>query len=285
MSTPDDARIKAVQRETWNTVSAGWNTVRGQFETGAAPLTERMLEIADLQPGQAVLDVATGHGEPALTVARLVGPTGRVVGTDISASMLDIAHRRAVGFDNVEFIEADLESLDLPPHSFDAVLSRFGLMFAVNHAALFLQLRKLLRPGGILAAAVWGPVSQHRISVGPLALSDRLGLPPPNPAEPGPFSMSDPDRLRSELSAAGFVQVSIEEHTAPFYFSSIDEYAEYNRHALPPQLMRTARDRLGTDDTGDAEIDAILSGAAAPLAAEDGTLSLPSQAFVMSAVG
>lgn len=283
MTTPEDvARIKAGQRETWNTVSTGWDTVRDQFEAGAAPLTARMLEIADIQPGQTILDVATGHGEPALTVARIVGPTGRVVGTDISASMLDIARRRAVAFDNIEFIEADLESLDLPAHSFDAALSRFGLMFAVDRAALFRMLHRLLLPGGVLAAAVWGPVSEHRISVGPIALSKRLGLPPPDPNDVGgPFSMSDPVRLRSDLTAAGFVEVPIEEHTAPFHFSSVDEYVEYNKHALPPQMMSTARDQLGTDD---AEIEAILSGAVAPLAAADGSVSLPSQAFVVSAV-
>jgi ubiquinone/menaquinone biosynthesis C-methylase UbiE len=103
--------VKVEQRAAWNEVSAGWEAVQDDFERGAVAVTTRLLELAELRPGQVVLDVATGHGEPALTAARLVGPTGRVVGVDIASEMLAIARRRAAGVDNVELIESDLESL------------------------------------------------------------------------------------------------------------------------------------------------------------------------------
>src|SRR4051812_37997539 len=176
----DATAYKAETRKVWDAACPGWEASLEYFERGAAPVTARLLELAGLRPGQSVLDVATGHGEPALTAASVVVPTGRVIGVDLSPRMVEAARARAKGTDQATFAEADLEDLDgLEAGGFDAVLSRFGLMFAVDHVATFRTLARRLRPGGVLAAAVWGPPDQHLMSVGPMALGERVGLPAP----------------------------------------------------------------------------------------------------------
>jgi ubiquinone/menaquinone biosynthesis C-methylase UbiE len=131
-NTFDPAAYKAQQRAHWEASSPGWDTWAEVFERGAASVTARLLDLGGVGTGQAVLDVATGQGEPALSAARLVGPTGRVLGVDTSPAMLAVARRRAGDLPYVEFAEADLDAIDQPESSFDVVLSRFGLMFALD---------------------------------------------------------------------------------------------------------------------------------------------------------
>src|SRR2546423_3480119 len=129
----DAAAYKAETRKVWDATCPGWEASLEYFERGAAAVTARLLELAGLRPGQSVLDVATGHGEPALTAAGVVGPTGRVVGVDLAPRMVEAARARAKAAgdpDHVTFVVADLEDLDSAGvgEGFDAVLSRFGLM-------------------------------------------------------------------------------------------------------------------------------------------------------------
>jgi hypothetical protein len=107
-------------------------------------------------------------------------------------------------------------------------------MFTIDHAGTFGRLRRLLVPGGVLAAAVWGPPDTHLMSKGPVALSERLDMPVPPSHVPTPFSMSDRHRLNADLTEAGFVEVSVIEQTVPFWFASLDDYVRFNRLALPP---------------------------------------------------
>src|SRR4051812_11484363 len=156
MSVLDVATVKEQQRETWDGVSGGWEDFGELFERGAGAVTARLLELAGLRAGHAVLDVGCGQGEPALAAAEAVGPRGRVLGVDLSPRMVAVARRRARGRPNVTFRVADVEAVDLPARSFDVVLSRWGLMFACDHLTTFRSLGRLLRPRGVLAAAVWG---------------------------------------------------------------------------------------------------------------------------------
>ncbi|MEV4256727.1 class I SAM-dependent methyltransferase [Spirillospora sp. NPDC049652] len=258
MGTSLDARaVKEAQRATWDSLSAGWAEAREVFERGAAVVTGRLLDLGGVGPGQSVLDVGTGLGEPALSAARRVGRTGRVVATDISPEMLRIARRRAAGLGpvaaDVEFTEADVEAQGFPPGSFDVVLSRWGLMFAVDHVAAFTGLRRVLRPGGVLAAAVWGPAADAPVmALGFASLSSVLDLPPLAPGTPGPFSMSDPEDLTRELRAAGFTGVSIEETRVPFEFESVGAYVAFTRAVTPPFLLARIRERYGSPDAGEA---------------------------------
>ena len=122
-------------------------------------MSRKLVELAGIGPGDTVLDVATGYGEPALTAARSVGPTGRVVATDIAADLLAFGRERAAqaGLDNVDFLEADAEALSFGEEEFDAILSRQGLQFLPDVSGTLRRLHRFLRRDGRLACAVWGP--------------------------------------------------------------------------------------------------------------------------------
>lgn len=283
----DPQAVKADQRASWDAISAGWEQVGEVFERGAALVTRHLLELGGVRPGQSILDIATGRGEPALSAARIVGPAGQVVGVDISAAMLAVARQRAAdaGLDNVELVVGDLESIDLSPRSFDVALSRWGLMFAVDHVAAFRSIARLLVPGGVLAAAVWGPpAAAPFLSAGYTVLSERLRLPDPPPGLPGPFSMSDPERLAGSLAEAGFGDVSVAELVVPFRVDTAEEYADFNRAVSPPKLLEMVRDRFGSAD--DPQTWRAVAAAAEKYGTGDrgAGLALPSTALCLRGV-
>jgi ubiquinone/menaquinone biosynthesis C-methylase UbiE len=284
MSVPqlDSLAVKEDIRASWNAISSGWEAVQDTFERGAASMTTRLLDLGGVRKGQAVLDVATGLGEPALTAADRVGPGGRVVGVDIAADMVDVARRRARHLDNVEFLVADLESIDLPPKSFDVVLSRWGMMFAVDHVAAFRTVARLLVPGGVLAASMWSePQRAPMMSTGYAVLAQRLDMPPPPPGMPGPFSMSDPERLAEELTEAGFTEIVVNEFIVPFRLASAQEYVEFNKAVSPPKLRQRLAE-LGPEH--EAEAWATVGAAVERYRSADGDLFLPSTALCVRAV-
>src|SRR5215470_13537652 len=153
----DPMALKAQQSKQWNEVAQGWRRRWATFERDAQPLSDRLMELAHIAPGQRVLDVATGIGEPAMTAARRVGPAGSVVAIDQAAEMLAVALERmqAGGVENIEFVEGDAETLVVEPASFDAVVSRWGLLFFQDPVAALTRFRASLVPGGWLAAAIW----------------------------------------------------------------------------------------------------------------------------------
>lgn len=281
----DAAAFKEQQRAAWDATSHGWAGWRSEFERGAAGVTTRLLDLAGVRAGQRVLDVATGHGDPAVSAAEVVGSDGHVVGVDISPGMIETARKRAAGMENIEFIEGDMESVELPAGSFDVVLSRFGLMFATDHLAIFRALRRVLVPGGVLAAAVWGGAEgaeEHLLSLGPAALVEHLELPSPPPGVPTPFAMSDRDRVTDELAAVGFARISVTDHVVPFRFPSVADYVSFNKEVLPPSMLGMIRDKFGSED--DEGTWAAVAAAAEKHVADDGSVPLPSTALLVRAV-
>lgn len=154
----DPTAFKAQQSAQWSAVAQGWRRRWTTFEQGAQPLSDRLMELAHVAPGQRVLDVATGIGEPALTAARRIGPSGSVVAIDQAPQMLAVARERmeAAGVANIAFVEGDAETLVLEPASFDAVVSRWGLLFFQDPLGALAHFRASLISGGWLAAAIWG---------------------------------------------------------------------------------------------------------------------------------
>ncbi|MDX8034151.1 methyltransferase domain-containing protein [Lentzea sp. BCCO 10_0856] len=279
----DPVRFKEQQRDSWNAISEGWLSIVDSFECGAAVMTARLLELGGVRPGMRVLDVGTGVGEPALSAAGVVGPTGRVVGVDIAPDMIALARRRASGVDNVEFFVGDAESLDFPANAFDVALSRWGLMFAPDRPAAYRSLARVLRQGGVLAASAWGPPeTAPMMSLGFQVLVRRLELPAPPPAAPGPFSMADPDEVTDGLRAAGFTDVSVTEFEVPFSLDSAEAYVAFNKAVTPPFIRGMLRERFGTDD--DEETWALIGDAAAGHRGADGRILLPSKALCLRAV-
>jgi ubiquinone/menaquinone biosynthesis C-methylase UbiE len=254
----DPQKYREREREDWNRVAAGWKRWWRTFEQGAQHLSDRMVQLAELEPGQRVLDIGTGIGEPALTAARRVGPTARVVATDISERMLEIARERAaaLGLENVDFLEGDAEALDLPNASFDVVLCRWTLMFLPDPAAALRVMWRMLRPDGRLAVAVWGPAEMvPMVTVTMDVLLPALGLSPPPSDQPGMFRYADAGRLVHALRQAGFTDVRVEPVTVTLEWPSAEAYTRLRQDtaavtvALLSQLTRERRAQVLNDIT------------------------------------
>ena len=222
----DRYAFKTAQRRGWSDAAIGWRRWWDKLE--ADVVTERLLELAEVKPGARVLDIATGIGEPALTAAAKVGSEGRVVATDISPAMLAIARERAVeqGLRNVEFLEIDAEQLDYEEH-FDAVLSRFGLMFLPDVDEALRRVRRALVSGGRFAASLWprSPFFSRAVAV----TRRQLGLPEDEPTIRMRFALNEPSGLEAALDDAGFVDVRSEIIELATPFASSDEYVQYLR--------------------------------------------------------
>jgi ubiquinone/menaquinone biosynthesis C-methylase UbiE len=177
-----------------------------------------------------VLDVATGIGEPALTASRAVGAKGRVLGVDWAEQMVALARERArnAGRANVEFREMDAEKLELEPASFDAALSRWGIMLLLDPLAALRGIRRALKPAGRLAAAVWSTPEHVPMLAIPMMVAQReLGVPPPAPGTPGPTSLGAPGALEALLARAGFEDVMVEPVTVAMEFESPMQHREF----------------------------------------------------------
>lgn len=206
--TENPARRRA--RALYAAVAAGWERWEPHFEAFTAPLTAELLAALDLQPGARVLDIGCGTGSPALALAAALGPTGRVLAVDPTEEMLRVAHERAAAREqtNVEFRLAAIEECDLSPESFDAVVSRWGIIFCEDAVGQLARIRRWLRPDGRIALSTWTPMEN---SPGFLAVnhavSRRLDLPPPDPDKPGMQNLSRPGRLAEALREAGYRDV------------------------------------------------------------------------------
>ena len=201
------------QAEYWNEAGAAWVAGQAQLDALLAPLGELGLRAASLRPGDAVLDVGCGCGDTTMEIAGRVGPTGRVVGLDLSAPMLARARER-ITEPNVELVLGDAATAPLPAASFDVVFSRFGVMFFDDPRVAFTHLRAALRPNGRIAWVVWQDLVRNPWMSVPVAAVDGLvELPELGGAgEPGPFGLSDTDHVRSLLETAGYGDIALVGH-------------------------------------------------------------------------
>jgi SAM-dependent methyltransferase len=233
MTTQSDAAQRAewlrLQREGWSAAAPSWDEWFDAFEEFAAPLTLELLARCGAVAGARVLDVGCGNGVPAISAARSVGAKGRVVGIDLAEPMIEHAHKRAaaVGAPNVEFLARSAEVLaGLGP--FDAAYSRFALMLVPDPVAAARAIRDVLRPGGRLAACVWGGEGEVPFcSIVPYVLRDTLDVAPPQPDAPGPLRLGRPGQLVDVLRAAGFVDVTEVTRRVEPRFASVADAARF----------------------------------------------------------
>lgn len=281
-TTIDTDAVRREQTAVWDAVSAGWARWRDPFEDAAEVVSRRLVRLAGLRAGQVVLDFGTGLGEPARTAAQAVGPAGHVRAVDLSAAMIDAA-RSSNTAGHVRFAVGDVEVIEPPPGGYDAVLSRWALMFAGDRAATLGALAGALRPGGVFAAAVWGPpAAVPMIALGFGAISRNLRLDPPPPGGPGPFSMADPVALAAEVAAAGLAEVSVQEQVVAFVLGSPQEFARFTADVLPPRMRATVDARCAPERR--PALWAAVAAAAEPYLRPDGTVHLPSTALCVRAV-
>jgi ubiquinone/menaquinone biosynthesis C-methylase UbiE len=214
---------KRNERENWNKFSARYTkVVLPEFH----PFGRRLIELAGLKKGMWVLDVATGPGEPALTIARRVGPSGLVLGVDFSPAMVRRARGRAkrAGAGHAQFREMDAERLALDAMTFDRVFCRFGLMLMPRAAHALKEMRRVLVPGGRIAVAVWSAQSKvNTLAIVGRALEQHHADRTP-PGAPDFFRFGKAGAVERALRAAGFRRVRAERMTVEWVFKSPDEF-------------------------------------------------------------
>jgi SAM-dependent methyltransferase len=233
----DAGEFRAGQRRDWDSASKGWRKWNELIDASTSIVSDRMVEMAGIGAGDRVLDVAAGYGEPSLTAARTVGPEGSVVATDISAGMLGFGRERAAaaGVENIEFIESDAATLELPEQSFDAALSRWGIIFEPDGEGAAARVRGFLKPGGRMAISSWGPPDQvPMLAVPMMTAMKRLGISPPPPGTPGPLSRPTPEAIAGLLEGGGFSDVEVEELEVNMDWESPEDFTRFIREIAPP---------------------------------------------------
>lgn len=244
------AGANRAERERWN--DDQWTAAWPDREPLTDAATPALLQVADLQPGERVLDVGCGGGRSALEAARAVGETGSVVGADLSEALLELARARAdaAGATHVTFALADAQTDRITGALFDVVVSQFGVMFFDRPDRAFANIRSHLVPGGRLVFACWQGVESNPWHTGTVL---RAFAPPPRPAmggdgsQPGPFSLGDPDRTMAMLERAGFVGVAYRNHalTLEVPARAVFGAGQLADLGVPPE--RTAEARAAVD--------------------------------------
>ncbi len=197
-----------------------WAQEERIFDAAIQRYQEPFLAAARIEATDRVLDIGCGNGQTTRDAARLAAE-GRVLGVDLSSRMLAVARRRASeeGLDNTEYLQADAQIHDFGAGSYDVAVSRTGAMFFADPVAAFSNIGRALRPGGRLSLLVWQPIPLNDwfLAFGQALAAGRT-MPPPAPDAPGPFSLSDPDRVRTILTAGGFGDVALGGRSEPMYF-------------------------------------------------------------------
>jgi SAM-dependent methyltransferase len=240
----DHDRLKSEQRRDWDTAAAGWKKWWRVLERSAQPVSDRLVDLAQIGPGMRVLDVATGSGEPAVTAARRVGPSGRVLAVDQSPGMLAIGRERAdsLRITNLEFRESDGEALTIEESNFDAVLCRWGLMFMPGLERALNGFRQRLVAGGRIAVSVWStPDKVPMISIGAEMVRQLVNLPPPAPGALDPLRLADTTILTNALERSGFGNVQVHRMPVTFEFDSPDDFTQMRADVAAPFRSLLAR--------------------------------------------
>jgi SAM-dependent methyltransferase len=234
-TTFDPQKYKISTRAQWQDAAEAWHRWGPTIEDWLGAATERMLDAAGVASGSRVLDVAAGAGGQSLAAARRAGPSGHVLATDISPALLDYAAKAAgdAGVTGIETREMDGELLDVEPGTFDAVISRVGLIYFPDQRAALTGMRDALRPGGRVSAVVYSTADRNGFFSVPVGIIRRHAqLPPPAPGQPGPFSLGAPGVAERALSEAGFHDVTVEAVPSPVRMPSAAECLRFEQESF-----------------------------------------------------
>ena len=234
-------QIKEATRQAWNQSASGWNGQTPAIHDWLMAATADMLDAAHITPGMRVLDVAAGAGDQTLDIARRVGPEGHVLATDISETILQFAqsHAQQAGLRQVQTRVCDAEDLQVEAASFDAAVSRLGLMFCPDPVQALRQMHQALKPGGHAAVLVFSePQRNPCIGILMATALRHAGLGPRNPFQPGGLlSLGKPGLVQACFSEAGFTGVTATRIYAPFQLPSARDYLNFVRTSASPVLQ------------------------------------------------
>jgi SAM-dependent methyltransferase len=235
MTNFDPVGYKRSTRDQWQAAAAAWRRWQPVIDGWLREGTDLMLDLAQVQAGDRVLDVAAGAGGQSFAAARRVGPKGEVLATDVAENLVRYLERdaAAAGLTQVRAAVMDGEDLRVPRGRFDAVICRLGLMYLPDREAALSGMGAALRPGGRLGAIVFSTPEANRFFSVPASIIRRAAqIPPPLPGQPGPFSLGTPDVLRHEIDAAGYVDVDVRALPAPLRLASATECVRFERESF-----------------------------------------------------
>ena len=231
----DPVRFKQTTRVQWDQAAEAWDRWGPLLQRWLGPSTETLFDMLRLSTGQRVLDVAAGAGEQSIAAARRVGPQGYVLATDLSPRILEFAASAAAaaGLANIGTRAVDGEELDLPAASFDAVISRVGLIYFPDQLRALAGMRRALRPGGGIGAIVYSTADRNPFFSVPVSIIRRRAqLPPPLPGQPGPFSLGAAGALESLFQRAGLREIEVRALAAPVRLPSATECVRFEKESF-----------------------------------------------------
>lgn len=279
MSPHDPDQQRAASRAAWEEAASGWGRTADRVRDWAAPVSLAMVDGLAPAPGQRVLELAAGPGDTGFIAAERIAPGGTLICSDGAEAMVAVARERAEaqGLSDVEFRLLELEWIDLPTADVDAVLCRWGIMLVVDPEAAAREIRRVLRPGGRAALAVWDAPERNPWTTIPAQALIALGHgPPPDPDEPGMFRLATDGALGELLRDAGLLDVEVSAVALERRFTGVDQYlaetlamsSRFRAAYRPLDLaaQRAVRDRIARD--------------ARPFTAADGSLALPGSSLV-----
>jgi len=229
-----DNTLKSELRNTWESAAPGWAKWEHVFTTSLSSATGAMIDMAGIRPGMRVLDLACGAGSQSIEAAKRVGPDGRVVASDISATMLEYVRRNAAraGLQNIETLECAAEGLEGPAACFDASICRLGLMLFPSPRNALAAVRRALKPGARFSALVFTTPAKNPVMAQPMAILLRhAGKPPPAPGQPGIFALGGEGVLVRLMKDSGFGDVRTEIVRAPFVLPSASDALQLMQEA------------------------------------------------------
>jgi ubiquinone/menaquinone biosynthesis C-methylase UbiE len=244
--------IRDQQKATWNKFSSGWRKWDDFTMEFLKPFGDEIIRMIDPKEGETILDVASGTGEPGLTISEMVGD-GKVVITDLAEGMLEVARDNAMrrGDSNIEIIACDVTELPFEDNSFDAISCRMGFMFFPDMELAAKEMYRVLKPGGRIAAAVWGaPEKNFWVTSIMSVISKNLQVRPPEPGAPGMFRCAKSGLLAGILEHAGFTDISEVEKNHKISIGDEERFWSFHNEVAAPVVSAMA----GTDDGTRARI-------------------------------
>jgi SAM-dependent methyltransferase len=274
---PDTERARL--SEQWEQAAGGWGKAADRIRDFGMPVSTWLIDHLDLQPGETVLELAAGPGDTGFMAAELIQPGGTLISSDGAEAMLSVARARAeaLGITNVEFKQLDLEWIDLETASVDAVLCRWGIMLIVDPEAAAREIRRVIKPGGRVALAVWDTPDSNPWATTPGRALIKLGHSEPlDPEAPGMFALAAPGTLKELLESAGFVDVTIDSVELPRDHDSIEDYLADTKNLSG--VFARALEELSDEQR--AKVERTVAAIAEPHTHDDGSVHFSGRSLV-----